>query len=408
MSFDIFDAISDATKEADAFENHPAKELSLEERLLYLQGLALVMNADKNIHDEEKEYLRILIKSLEMDEKSILEMCIDFAQAPDKDTIQAFFRAFRRKPIAQLFLFDAIMMSRRDGIAHENETKVLDKIAEQLEILKGTQKDIYDLFCHIKNRNWQESALYFDSFLLNPKHFKHLLAYHEVDFDALMLETAEIRQSRLGEALRAKFTVELEWVPLKYERGELPENITSITRQAINLKEMLSIETLLPYLQSRLDRGELRVNNGEVYFTATAKEGEGEFFSLSQSCLAYHSEILVFSIEGENKELIPDAVIESFICFMQGEACLEPSDINRVLLSLFGAKISQSIDYHIGLAFKVGRETVLPKINAVDEVCLHHDGYFIKGTDGEGTSSYVKMDVTVYQVLINEKFHLMR
>ena len=46
MSFDILDMLNEATKEADVFESHPARELSLEDRLLYLNGLAIVNNAD--------------------------------------------------------------------------------------------------------------------------------------------------------------------------------------------------------------------------------------------------------------------------------------------------------------------------------------------------------------------------
>ncbi len=158
--FDILDLIHDATKEANSFENHPAKALPLEERLSYLNGLALVMNADAEISEDEKEYLRILIKSFDLDE-SCLNDFVTFAQAPDKDTIQAFFRTFRRKPLAQLFLFDAYMMGMRDGQLQDKERAVIDKMAEQLEILKGTRRDIFDLFCHIQNKDWTESSFVF-------------------------------------------------------------------------------------------------------------------------------------------------------------------------------------------------------------------------------------------------------
>ncbi|XNJ85057.1 TerB family tellurite resistance protein [Vibrio cyclitrophicus] len=207
---DILDIINEATKEANSFENHAAKNLTLEERLLYLQGLALVMNADGEIHPEEKEYLRILIKSFEMDE-SILESFVEFAQRPDKDTIQAFFRTFRRRPIAQLFLFDALMMTRRDDSVDEREKAVVDKIAEQLEVLKGTYQDIFDLFCHIKNRDWDESGLYFNSHLVNPDNFKHLLDYYEVDFDELKSATLEKKKSRLIEVISRRVSSSRFW-----------------------------------------------------------------------------------------------------------------------------------------------------------------------------------------------------
>lgn len=257
MDFDILDMLNEATKEADAFEAHPARELSLEERLLYLNGLAIVMNADGNIDEEEKEYIRILIKSFEMDEGTLASF-VEFAQAPDKDTIQAFFRTFRRKPIAQLFLFDALMMTRRDGKVEDKEVAVVNKIADQLEILKGTQQDIFDLFCHIKNRNWQESALYFSSHLLNPEHFKHLLDYHEVDFDELMEETRDIRQNRLGDILKSKINLE------QYTWGKLSTDYFTdgiereVTEELVKLEFHYSI--MLPFLQSKLDSQEWRIN----------------------------------------------------------------------------------------------------------------------------------------------------
>tara|TARA_R110002020_G_scaffold421310_4_gene630362 strand:- start:633 stop:1835 length:1203 start_codon:yes stop_codon:yes gene_type:complete len=239
MDFDILDVINDATKEADAFEGHPAADFTMEEQLLYLNGLALVMNADGHIDDSEKEYIRILIKSMSLDE-SILDDMVTFAKAPDKDTVQAFFRIFRRRPVAQLFLFDALMMTRRDGKVEDKEKAVVDKIADQLEILKGTQQDIFDLFCHIKNRNWQESALYFSSHLLNPDHFKHLLAYHEVEFDALMAETKMIRAKRL-----------LQVMSEKMPSAKVGENI----------KPTLDQEIIIPLLQAELDRGNAIVVN---------------------------------------------------------------------------------------------------------------------------------------------------
>jgi uncharacterized tellurite resistance protein B-like protein len=209
MELDILSAFTQATKEADAFENHPMAEHNLEEQLLYLQGLAMVMNVDNDIHETELEYLRILIKSFGLDE-SMTDDCVKFAEAPDKDSIQAFVRCFRRKPIAQLFLFDALMITRRDGKVHDKEMALVNAMASQLEILKGTQQDIFDLFCHIKNRNWQESTLYFSSHLLNPDHFKHLLAYHELDLDELMTETTTIRTSRLQEVVSQKVGLPVE------------------------------------------------------------------------------------------------------------------------------------------------------------------------------------------------------
>ncbi|OOF05540.1 hypothetical protein BZG81_05430, partial [Salinivibrio sp. MA607] len=128
--------IKEAAKESNAFLNHAAKFLPLEDRVLYLQGLALVMNADGRIHEEEKNYLLILVNSFELDE-SLIDICVDFAQQPDKSTIQSILKCFKRKPIAQLFLFDALMISYRDGDMSQKEKEVIDELAFQFEVAKG-------------------------------------------------------------------------------------------------------------------------------------------------------------------------------------------------------------------------------------------------------------------------------
>lgn len=301
MDFDILDIIEQATTEADAFENHPMCEFSMEEQVLYLNGLALVMNADGHIDDSEKEYIRILIKSIGLDESSLEDM-VAFAKAPDKDTVQAFFRAFRRKPIAQLFLFDALMMTRRDGKVEEKEIAVVNKIAEQLEILKGTQQDIFDLFCHIKNRNWQESALYFSSHLLNPEHFKHLLAYHELSFEGLMEETENIRNARLLDVIKNKMS--------EVEAGE-------------NVKVILDAGIVLPMLQAEVDRG-----NAQIINNCLALKDSVEFGELSLDSIGFTWDKESLSIHcKENTTISNSKIVQKFSTLLNLGNMLEAIDL---------------------------------------------------------------------------------
>ncbi|EGR1976318.1 TerB family tellurite resistance protein, partial [Vibrio parahaemolyticus] len=228
---DILSTIKEAAKENNAFENHAAKELSLEERLLYLQGLALIMNADGEMHEDEKNYLLILVKSLELDE-SIIDSCIEFANQPDKNIVQSILKYFKRKPIAQLFLFDAFMISVRDGDISVSEKNVIDELASQFEVPKGTYRDIFDFFCHVKNKNWQDSALYFNTYLLSPKFFSHILKYYEVNLNDLTQRSKEISKRRILANIKDK------------------------------IKDGFDNEVLLPLLQSKISRREATVQNG--------------------------------------------------------------------------------------------------------------------------------------------------
>lgn len=345
MDLDIFDVIEEATRENNSFENHPLRTYSVEEQLLYLQGLALVMNADNEIHDDEKEYLRILIKSFDMDQSS-LDALVQFAQSPDKDTVQAFFKTFRRKPIAQLFLFDALMMTRRDNKVDDKEKAVVDKIAEQLEILKGTQQDIYDLFCHIKNKDWHESALYFSSHLLNPDHFKHLLDYFEVDFDELLARTASIRASRLGEVMASKLNMEnWEWIPLQYGNDDQMPNATEITANCINLYDVTANgELVLPYLQSKLDRGELRVS-AELKVFLSAAEGEQEIATTQALGVNYCPESRSFTLNLAQDEATRKMQLGHIFCLLgcsqiQPETCEQFNQVLRLITGQSNAQLA--------------------------------------------------------------------
>lgn len=227
----ILNLIKEAAKESSAFENHAAKGLALEDRLLYLQGLALVMNANGEIHREEKDYLLILIKSFDLDE-SLLESCIDFANQPDKSTIQSVLKCFKRKPIAQLFLFDALMISDRDGAISEEEKEVIDELAFQFEVAKGIYQDIFDLFCYIKNRNWQDAVLYFSVHLLNPNYFGHIFKYYDVSLDEISEVSTQASKRKILASIKKK------------------------------LDDGISNEVILPFLQSKIDKKEASVRNG--------------------------------------------------------------------------------------------------------------------------------------------------
>ena len=221
-----------------------------------------------------------------------------FAQSPDKDTTLAFFRVYRRNPLAQLFLFDAYMMAMRDEDLHEKEQAVIDKIAEQLEVLNGTRQDIYDLFCHIKHKDWEESSLYFSSHLLNPEYFKHLLEYYEVDLESLLATTNKLRERRLKAKMGHIFD-HIEWIPLHYESDnqEVSFDGKEITKDFVDLS--LTYGQILPFLQSMLDRRQIHcVGENMVYLHGDQrKEIESEYLNLALVKIKFDSLSRTFFIE---------------------------------------------------------------------------------------------------------------
>ncbi|ENV2992063.1 TerB family tellurite resistance protein [Vibrio vulnificus] len=393
---DILDIINDATKEANSFENHAAKNLTLEERILYLQGLALVMNADGEIHPEEKEYIRILIKSFEMDE-AILESFVEFAQRPDKDTVQAFFRTFRRRPIAQLFLFDALMMTRRDDIIDEKEKAVVDKIAEQLEVLKGTYQDIFDLFCHIKNKDWDESALYFTSHLLDVDNFKHLLSYYSIDNEDLVYRTETLSKKRLQQYIQKKMGItDILWGDLSYNNESINASGKKISMKPIKNLKSFSYEIIVPYIQHLIDRNEAIVNNEVLYLGV---DNGGEFvFNLDDVFLKYDklNKIIYLSQEVNEADIIqcPDNIIFKLLGFTKtGDALVDFSAyISSLGLSIGWIEILNDKVYFPKINENLTDSSVHPTINIgayCDVLICYSDGSLRMNQQLESEESYL-------------------
>jgi hypothetical protein len=212
------------------------------------------------------------------------------------------------------------MMTRRDGKVHEKEMPLVNAIANQLEILKGTQQDIFDLFCHIKNRNWQESALYFSSHLLNPEHFKHLLTYYEISFDELMEETKEIRQGRLIDILKPKLIDSVEWGAFNCEGSS--QKATLITKKPATILSVISSAIsnalILPWLQLMLDKGALRVTKEQVKILENKDGVETLLFNFSQSLFAYEQEANSFylkTVECEQQNVVLSDLLDNFLYY---------------------------------------------------------------------------------------------
>jgi len=135
----ILDLLDEAVAEVDFFENHPINLLSLEEKMLYLQALALIMGADNNIELEQKKYLALLIRSLELD-NYILNDLIEFSKKPDKEIIISFLNEFIGHSNNENFIFDALMLMSKseDKVAVDIQNQAFNKIANSLKTKSKT------------------------------------------------------------------------------------------------------------------------------------------------------------------------------------------------------------------------------------------------------------------------------
>lgn len=125
------------------FKKHPYVELDLESKIHYLNGLALVMNEDDNIHESEKEYLSILINTFNLAPEQF-EDILEFAINPQQDMILEMFEHFNTDEMKYLFLLDCMMIAHSDGDFSKPETDLIKQYILMLNLNE-------DLFNEIKN-----------------------------------------------------------------------------------------------------------------------------------------------------------------------------------------------------------------------------------------------------------------
>lgn len=239
---DIIDFVEDLTRESTAFAHHPMCSFELEDKILYLNGISLLITVDGNIHKKEQDYLTILIKSFGLALDQVDEI-LSFAQNPDKDTMQTFFRRFRDQEISWTVLLDCIMMAHHDGHFHEKEQIIIDSISENLNIEVSKKAEIEELFIRLNNKDWTKSSTFFLENTIHQKYLKYILTYFNTTLDEL-LHRSEFPMPK-----------KITWENIKYSNNEdLDVNETKITQEAI------SNYWLLKFLNDHLRKGKLYIS----------------------------------------------------------------------------------------------------------------------------------------------------
>ncbi|MDW2154124.1 TerB family tellurite resistance protein [Vibrio sp. 2092] len=180
----ILNTINTAAKNMLSFDSHAAKQLSLEEKLLYLQGLALVMNADQEIHEKEKEYLKVLIRSFEIDE-SVIDTLEEFSLNPDQDTIQCILKAFMKRDMSITLLFDMFMIANSDGDISDREISVIKSLCLHFKLDINQFSKINMFFCSMSIKpNFDDLLLLQDIPIVN---YLHLFEFFNIEKSEIIM-----------------------------------------------------------------------------------------------------------------------------------------------------------------------------------------------------------------------------
>lgn len=171
-----------------SFEKHPCKDLDIDSKIHYLNGLSLLTNIDENIDEKEQEYLTILITSFGL-ERSQLEEFLEFAKNPDEEMILQMMEAFMSKDIKYNFLIDAMLIASVDKNYDENEKAVVEQYFEMLKISHKEQKDLKHIYKLFYTQDGNGLFRYFTrNNYIKKERFEYLLDYFKIDFNYELIE----------------------------------------------------------------------------------------------------------------------------------------------------------------------------------------------------------------------------
>lgn len=182
---DIIKIAREITTEILAFEKHPGKEMDLDLKLAYLNALALLMNADSEIHDREKEYLATLLYTFDIP-KDKLDDLVQFSMVVDEkvmsEAMKEVFHNLPKDEIKYVFLMDCFMLSNADENYVEREKELISVYARSLKITKADEGRIFYLYQKVQKRNGSSlKTMKLDSGKLEIKIFNYLFHHFQMN-----------------------------------------------------------------------------------------------------------------------------------------------------------------------------------------------------------------------------------
>jgi hypothetical protein len=235
-----------------------------------------------------------------------------------------------------------------------------------------------------------------------------------------MAETAEIRSNRLIEVIKQKVDIDaFDWESLSYncDNNYDTPDATEITTTFI--PNILTLDLILPFLQSKLDRKELRINADEVLLI---KDGvELAYGSLTDLTLSHDKETDAFFMTPNLPEGITFKVTAELLSdfgFMISEHLIKEEEIERddpqvidiILDIIFSCKLAKGKRYG-----KFKSDVCFPRSNGKylqNEIVLNENKRFHLNVHGESQcclySSDYFSDLSPWEVLASGQFRLMR
>ncbi len=258
-----------------AFEKHPARQLDLEQKFHYLNGLALVMLADEKIEESEKEYLKTLLTSLDISEEH-LDNLIEFAQNPSDEALKDMLKAIEEmKELKYVFLLDALVLANYDGDLDEEEKGLIEEFAKLLKI----KKDVFEKLEYLEKiiREKDKLALYrffLGKYPFDVEIFNYLLDFFKIKKEELLKEYVDDLKKKIKFSYN-KLSNEYNKIHLIYSDSPITVKTYSYFLQYLYDKNELNIIENNKIVNSNgeiillLDKNNITIKNGTIYSNST-------------------------------------------------------------------------------------------------------------------------------------------
>ena len=182
------DLLKQIQKKNFILTNHPCKDLKLEEKIHYLNGLSLIINEDGVVDTKEMEYLTILLNSLDLSDICINDI-LEYAKDPDESSIMEMLEVLKDEKVRYVFLFDSIVLACIDGDFHIDEKNIILQYASMIGVSLKCVEELESVYQLIKNKD--KSAI--DDFIytsdnLKDEYINYLYDFYEVDNGLVLSE----------------------------------------------------------------------------------------------------------------------------------------------------------------------------------------------------------------------------
>jgi len=239
----LFEKLEKVGNSILAYEKHPVRELDIEFKIHYLNGLAILMRVDESIDEKEQDYLKKLLHSFDLPEEKLDEM-VSFSLNPEDDAISEMLSALGESgDLKYVFIMDCLTLANADNDFHEMESRTIKKYGELLRIEAMDVEALEHLEKIVRKKDYMALHRFFlPERNFNVKIFEYLLSFYRLDIEAFQVNEKERVQALLNVDFSLvavySFWGAMSLVANRWYAGEAPPKSLSVRRLAEKVERL--------------------------------------------------------------------------------------------------------------------------------------------------------------------------